>query len=432
MNADENQYEALAEFLYLCPIALAEINQVGDIKMMNPRGAQIFMQIARSPKLDNLFEVLDKHLPRLRELVENDPKRKGVICENLEVNAGRPSKRHKQDLVFLISIVRLNPERLIATAQDISWSAAKEKEARASEERLRLLMDGTRNVAIIPVNTDGTIHYWNRSAERLFGCSSGMAAGASIASLITPPLHDDDNVPLAEMIARCLAGTSQEAEGWLRRFARTAFWAEISMSRIDGPDGVEGITVVVRDATRRRREREALLERAQKDNLTGLPNRAHFTDLAQLEFSRWKRNNVPFCVGLLDVDHFKAVNDKHGHLAGDEVLKAISRQCRKELRDVDVIGRYGGEEFALLFSGTDLEGAVAGAERLRATIAAHTTIFNEVAIKVTVSIGVTAAVSKTEPLERLLERADHALYEAKTNGRDQVRAFSPNAQRQAS
>jgi diguanylate cyclase (GGDEF)-like protein len=120
------------------------------------------------------------------------------------------------------------------------------------------------------------------------------------------------------------------------------------------------------------------------------------------------------------LDHFKRVNDKYGHAAGDRVLVAITAAIRKLLRDIDVFGRLGGEEFAILLPETDLAGGGATAERLRAAIAETAIDTGNAVLKVTISIGVTLLSQADRELDALLKRADDAMYEAKRNGRNRV------------
>ena len=124
---------------------------------------------------------------------------------------------------------------------------------------------------------------------------------------------------------------------------------------------------------------------------------------------------------MLDADHFKSINDTYGHQTGDEVLRAISDRCRKTLRSNDVLGRYGGEEFLIVFPETKLEEAGAVAERLRAAVADEPIKVGDHALAVTVSIGV-AAFAPGHDVEKLFQRADSALYTAKQDGRNLVRA----------
>ena len=167
--------------------------------------------------------------------------------------------------------------------------------------------------------------------------------------------------------------------------------------------------------------REAMRHAATHDSLTGLVNRAEILRLLQLELERARRERKPVSVVLADIDHFKAVNDTLGHLYGDEALKEIARRLRARMRIYDGIGRYGGEEFLLVFSGCDLASAEQRADELRQYVAS-TPLTTPVADRVvTVSMGVATWNGTVSPdLEALLNQADHGLYAAKQNGRNRV------------
>jgi len=318
---------------------------------------------------DSLYAVLHVHLPQLRRLVDKSTCQRGVLCENLEFHAGGAPWRHSQELVFLFSLIRIGPDRMFATVQDISWSTRREQVTRTSEARLQMMMDGTRNCAIIPLDQDGTINYWSRSAERMLGKPNGAAIGQRLDTLFKSQTSPADTIRFQPLLRRCLAGENIDSEGWLIRGEQGAFWAEVSISRIEDYSGIHGITVVIRDGTHRRLEREALLRRAQRDPLTDLYNRAHFMALARAEIARHQRASTPLCIGMLDIDHFKSINDTWGHLAGDRVLQRVAHLCQQNLRNGDCIARYGGEEFVILFSNTTREGAAIAAERLRTLVA---------------------------------------------------------------
>jgi diguanylate cyclase (GGDEF)-like protein len=159
---------------------------------------------------------------------------------------------------------------------------------------------------------------------------------------------------------------------------------------------------------------------ATTDALTGLSNRRAFIDWATHEVARCARYGDHFCVTLLDVDHFKQVNDRYGHAAGDAVLAAVSRLMRKLVRSCDVIARWGGEEFVVAFPSTSLEDAALVAERIRAALEGH-----QIAdpggqiLTVTASFGV-AELEAGETLDQVVDRADRAMYAAKSAGRNRV------------
>jgi diguanylate cyclase (GGDEF)-like protein len=168
---------------------------------------------------------------------------------------------------------------------------------------------------------------------------------------------------------------------------------------------------------------EAELERrATIDVLTGVANRRHFSETAEREIDRAKRYGNKLCVLMLDIDHFKNVNDTHGHAVGDEVLKVLPGVVTPLLRKLDFMGRLGGEEFAVILVETDADAAVVVAERVRKAIYAAEVRALGVHLHFTVSIGCTeiCANDPAEDLKAALERADEALYKAKESGRNRV------------
>jgi diguanylate cyclase (GGDEF)-like protein len=161
---------------------------------------------------------------------------------------------------------------------------------------------------------------------------------------------------------------------------------------------------------------------ATTDMLTGALNRRMLTELTEAEMKLSERSGAPLCVALIDLDHFKHINDQHGHAAGDVVLKALTQTAHTQLRQVDKFGRWGGEEFLLMLPRIVERDAHAAVERLRLVI--ESLHYNEVpGLRVTFSSGV-AQYQPGESIERLIERADEALYEAKQSGRNRVHLAS--------
>jgi diguanylate cyclase (GGDEF)-like protein len=165
----------------------------------------------------------------------------------------------------------------------------------------------------------------------------------------------------------------------------------------------------------------ALVEESERlattDALTGLLNRRAFSGGLRTELARSSRYELPLSVLLVDIDHFKTVNDTHGHAAGDLALVEVANTVRGMLREPDVVCRWGGEEIVILLPNTGPSGAAVAAERLRAQVAAMELEYGSVKLKLTVSIGITE-LQRGDDLERLIERADAALYEAKASGRN--------------
>lgn len=156
------------------------------------------------------------------------------------------------------------------------------------------------------------------------------------------------------------------------------------------------------------------------DRLTGVFNRGAFVDLADGEFARWRRSGVTFSVLLMDLDHFKRINDQHGHPAGDAVLIAFAKLCGESLRTGDLLGRYGGEEFCALLPGTDRIQAAAVAERLRRNTQDLIVDWDGSPLSLGVSIGVAEVDGTLANFDGLIARADTALYRAKNGGRNRV------------
>ncbi len=173
------------------------------------------------------------------------------------------------------------------------------------------------------------------------------------------------------------------------------------------------------EIARRQELEEELRALASVDGLTGIANRRHFLELCEKELSRAQRYNHPLALMMMDVDHFKRVNDTYGHAAGDEVLKQLAATCAANLRGPDILGRLGGEEFAVAMPECGIEAAGHAAERLRQRLAKIEVPSEQGAISFTISIGV-IVLKSGEDLTAALDRADKAMYAAKQGGRNRV------------
>jgi len=180
----------------------------------------------------------------------------------------------------------------------------------------------------------------------------------------------------------------------------------------------------LQDALRRSNER--LRELSSVDPLTGLFNRRHFMGVLESEFKRMQRYDTPLAFVMLDIDHFKRLNDAHGHQAGDDVLRDLGGLIREQTRAADVPGRYGGEEFCVLLPQTGLKGAAGFAERVRRAVEEHRFPTEEGELRVTASLGVAACPAPgVDRAQDLIGRADDALYQAKAEGRNRVVVREP-------
>ena len=181
-----------------------------------------------------------------------------------------------------------------------------------------------------------------------------------------------------------------------------------------------------------RTELQAELERqATTDPLTGLVNRREFNRRFALDLARARRDEAPLSVALIDLDHFKRVNDECGHAAGDEVLRTVARLCGACFRSIDTVGRLGGEEFAVLLPGADLPQAALVAQRLADRLAATPVVHGGHTIVLSMTVGVAQRLPEEHALEPLLHRADQALYAGKQAGRARTMLALPDGSHQA-
>lgn len=165
---------------------------------------------------------------------------------------------------------------------------------------------------------------------------------------------------------------------------------------------------------------EELAILSQTDGLTKLFNRIHWEKCLSAEFKRWSRSHHASCLVMIDIDHFKKVNDSYGHMVGDEVIRHTSKVIRSHVRETDTAGRYGGEEFAILLTDTSLDNAKVFAERIRHAIETAIVKHNDIEINYTISLGIAEICQSISTYEAWIECADAALYRAKEGGRNRV------------
>ncbi len=293
--------------------------------------------------------------------------------------------------------------------------AERTRDLQESESNLRALVDFSPVAMVLTRIADSKVLLANRRAAAMFEVALQEIVGRHA------PQHW---VNLAErnryLESVFRHGRTDDFEAQMLTTKGRSFWASLSGQRLRYA-GEDALLAAIVDVTAQKHERDDLVQQATHDALTGLFNRRHVEDLLRAEVERAQRHARPLAVAMLDADHFKNINDTYGHPTGDDVLREISARCRKTLRANDILGRYGGEEFVIVFPETNVEEAGAVAERMRAAVAANPIQVGGHALDVTVSIGV-SAYAPGHNVERLVERADAALYTAKQDGRNRVRA----------
>ncbi len=309
--------------------------------------------------------------------------------------------------------------RLIASRiklhSEIEVRRQREEALATSEKRFRSLFEESKD-AIVNTDTKGNFFMINPAGMKLLGLTDHDLESKNFQDCYVDPA-----------MARQFSATMLD-QGYIRDFGVQLYGKGgkvldclMTVAAKQSADGaITAYEGIIRDVTPFKRMEEELQRLATIDSLTGINNRRNFLDLAQKEINRSKRYKHPFSLIMLDIDHFKKINDTYGHSVGDQVLIDFCGICLKTIRESDIIGRLGGEEFAVAAAESDTEATVILAERIRKNVASHTATFGNEKVGVTVSLGV-AQMQPDCDLNSILERADNALYQAKGNGRNQVK-----------
>ncbi len=310
------------------------------------------------------------------------------------------------------------------TIVDITQRKQAQEKLRAAEEQNRLILESAGE-GIYGLDLEGKATFVNPAAARMLGYEADELVGKAMHGLVHHSYPDGTRYPREKcpMYAAFTDGkTHVVTDEVLWRKDGTSFPVEYTSTPVRKDEKLVGSVVVFKDITERKRAEEELQKLAVTDPLTNLPNRRHYLQIAEKETAWSLRYKHPLSVIVMDLDHFKEINDVHGHAKGDEVLKEISRICLDAVRGSDVFARFGGEEFAALLPMTTLSQSEALGHRLRHLVAEASVKSDEGMIRVTASFGVAQFIPEDEEIEQTLLRADKALYEAKEVGRNAVRA----------
>ena len=269
------------------------------------------------------------------------------------------------------------------------------------------------------IDPRGHIISWNTGAERLTQIGSEAIIGQPYAALFTGA-ERDQRVP-DQVLGHAKYKKHISDEQNRRRANGKTFRAKFTLDLVlDGNGEHAGFVEVIHDVTRARERERDLVKLATRDSLTGLANRGYFTEQANIELQRAERYNDPVSVVMVDIDHFKKVNDTYGHDVGDLALRHVSDTLLRSVRKIDIVGRLGGEEFALILPRAALQPATEMCERMRQAVSGKQVPHPSTPFKVTASMGVASRSADREDLDQLLKYADNALYRAKRGGRDRV------------
>ena len=313
------------------------------------------------------------------------------------------------------------PVRLLGTVQDITEQLRVRAALEDSERLLSAGFEGA-SIGMAVISPDGRWLRVNRALAEMTGYTEEQLLATRFEKITDPAELDADR----ELVRRTLAG---EIPGWgkEKRYTRgngTTLWADVSVTLVRGEDGTPRYFVAQLEDVGERKLYEAELKRlAEQDPLTGLLNHRAFHDRLGREVFDARRHQLPISLVLLDLDHFKQVNDRHGHPVGDEVLRGTARVFEELAGEGAALARIGGEEFAWILPGVPAEGALEIAERARDMFSRHR--FGYVGT-LTISAGI-CELADARDAEQLYARADAALYWAKQHGRNRTTRYTREA-----
>ena len=287
----------------------------------------------------------------------------------------------------------------------------------ASEKRIRAFLDTTRD-GVVVIDERGLILEFNAGAEHLFGYGAGEVLGTSLNQLMPKDdaaVHDQYVAHSRGKHARIMS-PARQVKGRRKDGSEVLIEVTVGEASIAGSRLHVG---VIRDITERQAFEQKLMELATRDSLTGALNRRAFTAEMDSALQLARRHGHPLSLLLMDVDHFKKINDSYGHQTGDRVLVSLTALAQTCLRATDRFGRWGGEEFVALLPETNAAQAVEVAERLLAAVRGAALASDTGAeLPIRVSIGLATLSPEVPDAEKLIQHADEALYRAKAGGRD--------------
>ncbi len=329
---------------------------------------------------------------------------------------------HERELEFNRSEMERQTTELVALAEDLHAEHERAETAlREAEERRRFLQAllATMPSPLFYKDLNGRIEGCNGAFAQLYGFNAEEdVVGLTVHDLATPEeAQRSDSLDRALMKSGGTIAYEREVRD-REGIPHSMIYNKAVFT--DAAGNAAGIVGVITDISDQKRMEQELRRLATTDPLTGAQNRRAFLEAADRELSRSSRYDEPLSVLLADIDHFKRINDTHGHATGDEALKLFVSTVQGCLRDTDVLGRMGGEEFAVLLPHTTQSAAVPLADRLRTRLAALEIPCPTGSLHFTVSMGVSQAGIHGTSVQALLQAADDALYSAKETGRDRV------------
>ncbi len=290
-------------------------------------------------------------------------------------------------------------------------------------EKYSEMVQSVTAYGIYLIDRRGVIQSWNSGAERITGFSRQDVVGQSYGALFPDDLKRDGAPSRLLEFVRANRHCKEEQRRRLRNGSE--FMAHAALDSLRASSGeLLGFVEVIQDITESKQREERLYQRATRDPMTGVVNRGHFFEMGVQEIERARRFSEPLSLVLLDIDRFKSINDKYGHEIGDRAIVTLTKTCAGFLRNIDLLGRVGGEEFAILMPRANKEPAAEMAQRLRLLVSEQRVpVTGGREIGFTISLGLASLRHTTRDLAELMRNADAAMYRAKREGRNRLEVW---------
>ena len=426
MNFDQlPSQDDLTEFIYRSPLGLVHTDPAGQVITLNPRAVALLMPLAKKgDRLGNLFNTLESVAPELRFMVDGFEKRSGVIAGHHRILIASGIRGQTEPVCYSLSLVKLESGSMVATIEDVSKHVRSERLLKKQEAWMNAMLAGVRDYAQTIVNADGEITLCTEELQRVTGYAEQEILGKPYSVFFPPDGITIDRV--TDRLREADRGGLSFDEGWMQRADGSRFWSHSLLMPLDKSLQAGGYSLVIRDITDSRESVESLLKAATSDQLTGVANRRALFEAAELEFARYARKPRDISLLIIDIDHFKRINDTYGHPVGDKVIRTLALVLARSVRGIDVIARLGGEEFAVFLPSTDVTMAAEIARRIQRNIASERVQAGDDVISFQVSMGVAQVGPTTDSMDALIGAADEALYDAKRGGRNQVCIWKGN------
>ncbi len=423
ISGEQPQYEHLMEFLYQSAIGLVQTDLEGKVLLINPVGVKLLMPLAQhGDNLDNLFDTLAPFVSGLQRLAAKFPNKEGLLLKGYRIALPNGTRGQAQAVHYSLNLTKVAPDCLMASLEDVSADVRREMLLNKQDAWINAMMAGVSCHALVQLDRHGLIRGWNPDLAALFGANADAYVGQPYASLF--PLDAITTDRMHDRLEEVRQTGLSFSEGWMQRVDRSRFWGHTLLTASEPGAQPSSFNLVVRDISDHRESMESLLKLATSDQLTGVANRRAFYEAADTELARHTRKPRDITLLLIDIDHFKQVNDSHGHPVGDQVIRNLAEVMLRSVRSIDVVARLGGEEFAVLLPSTDVAMGRQIAERIRVNVAQQSVRAGQLAISYRVSIGVASVDKSISSLDALIAAADQALYDAKRQGRDQVCVYA--------